>query len=480
MNQIMFLEHRKKVNKIISFLMPSLSFISLLFVIILNKRQLIPCVVISLILTVFSVYSYIVKKYELVVAYVVSSMISIVTIYAITDKEGVYLILIPICISALYLDQKIFAITSIFTNGLMLIRLLTIGYDFYVSLISVLITDIIIMIIYFLVRWGLEKIHLASVESAKSKEAYDALKKSIDVINKNTLLLDSDIANSNANIQLIRDNSRLLSNTVEEVTKGVIEQTDSISNVNVIMNDLEDRVRKTHNIFEQLDNISENASKVIQDGAEKINNMEKQMDIIGNTVKETVETFQDLQHNISEINQFVSGISQIADQINLLSLNASIEAARAGEAGRGFAVVASEVRVLAEQSAVTVNQINKIINVVNNKTNIVIKKVQDSNQCTKIGVEVVHEVNNGFDKISESFTEIMKYINKEISTVNETATIFGNAHIYSENTAAISEELSAAAQEMLATMEEQNLSIESIYNFTQHIKESSENLRAAI
>lgn len=113
---------------------------------------------------------------------------------------------------------------------------------------------------------------------------------------------------------------------------------------------------------------SEETSKYTKLGKDKVNESAHEMELISNTVSETVNQIKQLESRTKEIGSIISVISAISEQTNLLALNAAIEAARAGETGRGFAVVADEVRQLAGRTSEATKQIETMINEVQNET----------------------------------------------------------------------------------------------------------------
>jgi len=157
------------------------------------------------------------------------------------------------------------------------------------------------------------------------------------------------------------------------------------------------------------------ASSTAQNGAAIVRNTMQNMDAIAEKVRHSASVVEQLGTRSDQIGAIVATIEDIADQTNLLALNAAIEAARAGEQGRGFAVVADEVRALAERTTKATREIGEMI-----------KSVQSE---TKLAVEVMNQgvsnVTKGADEAVQSgtaITEILNHIDQVTSQINQIAT----------------------------------------------------------
>lgn len=139
------------------------------------------------------------------------------------------------------------------------------------------------------------------------------------------------------------------------------------------------------------------------------------MNVIAERVRETSKTVEALGSRSDQIGQIVGTIEDIADQTNLLALNAAIEAARAGEQGRGFAVVADEVRALAERTTKATREIGEMIKAIQSETKAAVKAMEEG----------VHEVEKGAvssQKSGQALEEILERINEVTMQVNQIAT----------------------------------------------------------
>lgn len=391
------------------------------------------------------------------------------------------LTLFGLCVVAMYMDKWMIVINYI---GYLIISIYTQLFIFTIDLKSFSNVFVIALFAAFalfcLCAWGRELIQLAEEEKDRSNKLLGDLQKNVNTIQQNTAVLGSEIADCYSNLQSVQEASEGIITTVQEVAKGVVGQAENTNHINGMMSEAEGKISELLNYSKILSDVSSSARSVVSEGSDKILSMDKQMDIIYESVTESLATVEELQSNMDEVNISLSSITQIAEQTNLLALNAAIEAARAGESGRGFAVVAEEVRKLAEQSANTVKQIHQSINIIKIKTQNVANKVQIGNFATKEGQIIVQGVNEGFDKIQLSFKNIDKNITNELKMIEDTSTIFSDIRIEAEGIASISEEQSAATQEMLAIMEEQGSNINMIHSAMQEINKSSENLQAIV
>jgi methyl-accepting chemotaxis protein len=470
-------EHLKKVSKVVTCIIGVLCAFLVLMGILQKTPTIFVTAGIIAVILVFSIFSIIKKKYEILVAYITIVIMSISTANSTSSVNSIYVILLPISISALYLNTSIFLTSAFLSNLAMIGKLAYLGQINASSVIQIVIVNIIVLIMFFMTKWGKDLTKVAGEEAKKSVSSLEDLKVTMGVVNTNTIALGDDISSCFTNLQSVKEISETMVNTVNEVVSGVTGQATAINEISNMMNTASSKVLETQEISKQLGDISNKTSELVSNGSQKIQQMDKQMNIISTAVTESVVTVTELQDNMNIINNFLSSIVQIAEQTNLLALNAAIEAARAGESGKGFAVVADEVRKLAEESADTVKQINEVISTINDKTKKVLESVQNGNDAAKVGEIITKDVNQSFEKIQKAFIEIGNNVSTELKAIENTKVIFDKVSRESESMSAIAEEHSAATEEMLATIEENDSNVDNIFNLMNKINTSSENLR---
>ncbi|MGN4127492.1 methyl-accepting chemotaxis protein [Lysinibacillus sphaericus] len=203
------------------------------------------------------------------------------------------------------------------------------------------------------------------------------------------------------------------------------------------------------------------ASLASERGDQVVQQVIAQMQLINNSVEQIGTTINGLHINTKKISDIVSIITAIADQTNLLALNAAIEAARAGEHGKGFAVVADEVRRLAEQSSQSATEIYNLISTIQSDSNASITVMEKGKEDVKVGMEYTNEVGKIFNEILTSAEEVANQI-REISAASqqisasseEVAASVNNIKQSAEQSSEFSSNVSNATQEQLTTMQD--------------------------
>lgn len=234
---------------------------------------------------------------------------------------------------------------------------------------------------------------------------------------------------------------------VEEAMESIDNTMNSISNLNQTAGEVTANVTESH--------------KQAQDGSSAIGHAVDKIISVEEIVNSSTVTVDKLGQRSQEIGQIVETISGIAEQTNLLALNAAIEAARAGEHGRGFAVVADEVRKLAEESQNAAKRITDLISAIQKDTSDAVNSMQKGNTAVKEGTASVSQLKAAFDKIleaSDAVADKAHGMSGDLKIVsNDTENVRTRSSKISDNSrrvAADMESVSAAAEEQSAAAEE--------------------------
>ncbi|MCY1631620.1 methyl-accepting chemotaxis protein [Bacillus paralicheniformis] len=255
--------------------------------------------------------------------------------------------------------------------------------------------------------------------------------------------------------------SEYISTTIQELAVGSDQQVESVENSRTVIMGMTEFAGRISSNAEKAAATADQTAKMSLEGTKAIDKVSTQMKSINETVVSLSEAFKHLTERSNEIGNITEVITSIAEQTNLLALNAAIEAARAGEQGKGFAVVADEVRKLAEQSARSAEQITRLITIIQNDTKQTMNSVISATGEVKEGLVVVHEAGGAFQKIENSITEVVTQINDVTNLVknltagaSEIETAISGVKEVAETAAGGTQTVSAATQEQLASMEE--------------------------
>jgi methyl-accepting chemotaxis protein len=255
--------------------------------------------------------------------------------------------------------------------------------------------------------------------------------------------------------------SEQIAHSVQQTAAGSEKQLVHFEEVSSSVQDMVVGIHQISESSESMQHSTDKATHLTSDGTMSVQAVVSHMSDINDSFEQTSKIVSLLGSRSQEINGIASLITDIAEQTNLLALNAAIEAARAGEHGKGFAVVADEVRKLAVQSKNSADKIAEMIRFVQDETNQAIEAVKSGNELVEKGLSASKEANEAFSNISCSINDVSAKV-QEVSAAVEELTAqshtivqtIGNVKEIAEQGVFASQDSSAATQEQVATMEE--------------------------
>ncbi|MGE5578127.1 MAG: methyl-accepting chemotaxis protein, partial [Syntrophothermus sp.] len=268
--------------------------------------------------------------------------------------------------------------------------------------------------------------------------------------------------------------------TINQLAKGSSEQARAAQEAGKIVENMSASIEQVAASSQKMAKNATGVATTGEEGRKAVNQAINQMNAVKGTVDHSAVVIKNLGERSREIGRIVEVITNIADQTNLLALNAAIEAARAGEQGRGFAVVADEVRKLAEQSRQAAEQISSLIREIQGETARAVEAMESGTREAAAGADVVAGTGEAFETIIQAVRSVVVQIQEVSAATSQLAAGSRQVVRSVESIAAITEEAAAGAEEVSANAEEQSAAIEEIGSSAESLAEMAQELQKAV
>ncbi|MEN6356096.1 MAG: methyl-accepting chemotaxis protein [Armatimonadota bacterium] len=294
--------------------------------------------------------------------------------------------------------------------------------------------------------------------SATSEEINKATQQITETINQ--VAAGSQDQSKNAQSSAI--SMEQLSRAVHEVASGAQTQANTVDQTVALVQQINAAIDNVSSLSQEAAANGQQVTDVANTGGKHVADTVGGMDRIKDATDKVADMVKSLGEHSQQIGAIVETIDDIAEQTNLLALNAAIEAARAGEHGKGFAVVADEVRKLAERSSKATGEIAELISNIQQMTEHAVVAMNQSSQEVAEGTQLANQAGEALSGIQEAVVGIVKQIEQISASTQQMASSSAEVVKAIENVSSVTEETTAAAQQMSASSDDVTKQIEQV------------------
>ncbi len=289
----------------------------------------------------------------------------------------------------------------------------------------------------------------------KSEKKDDDIAKLFESFNETVQKMKEIVMHITDAVDATASASTQISSSAEEMAAGAQEQSAQTGEVSASVEEMAATIISSAQSASEAAELAKESENNAKNGGEIINLAMNEIANIANVVSEAATFVEKLGESSNRIGEIVQVINDIADQTNLLALNAAIEAARAGEQGRGFAVVADEVRKLAERTTTATKEIAEMIKQIQNQTEDAVDAMHTGKEETEKGKELMlnaekslEDIIAGSDKVMGAIEQVATASEEQSATVEEITKNVEGINLVAQESAAGVEQIAKASEDL--------------------------------
>ncbi|WP_257535888.1 methyl-accepting chemotaxis protein [Metabacillus litoralis] len=386
-----------------------------------------------------------------------SAVSTSITLLLQPSALNVFSIYYLIILALIYMNKKLSILTQIYGLFMLLYMLYAqsetisipeedkITYIIYYLLITILILSLLQVTQHMMKQVEESRKNTESL-LARQQEQKDSILQLVKDVSKNLEVVSSLSETNNHSFYE-------MNTTFQDIASGANAQNESTLEINNSVTSMREVAKRMLDSITKLKDETEGANYLSEQGQEQVEHLTKIITDFKGEIDTMSEEITQLITNLKETNKFSETIKEIANQTNLLSLNASIEAARAGEHGRGFSIVANEIRNLSDMTTKSANQISEQLEEFTKQSDQTRNRmIQIAEQMDK-SYAVTANTKNSFKAINEAIAKLLHLAddsNRLTMKMDQTVEVINNS---TEDLAAVSEQSSASLEELMATLE---------------------------
>jgi len=282
------------------------------------------------------------------------------------------------------------------------------------------------------------------------------------------------------NAEEVMDASEDVNESVQGISDGAAEQTETIQQIALKMDDVSATTQQVAASADEIADRVREAAETGESGRVKGETAIEEMNAVESRTQEAVESMEALNEDVREVGEISEMIAEIAEQTNILALNASIEAARADGDSDGFAVVANEVKQLAEETKEATEEIDDLIGTVQERTQSTVEDIRETSERVSEGVGTVEETVDALEVIVDRIERTNEDVQEINRSTDEQAEAASEATTMVEDVAATSQQTAADSETVAETTEAQAAAVREVFSLIDGLSEQADTLSTTL